>query len=268
MASRAVHLEVAHTLDTDSCIHALRRFICRRGQVSSLRSDNGTNFVGAEKELREALKNLNQDKIRSAMLQQGIKWRFNPPAASHHGGVWERLIRMVRNVLKSVLNQQVLDDEGLQTVLCEAEAILNDRPITKMSDDSMDLEALTPNHLLLLKTKPILPPGLFAKEDLYSRRRWKQVQYMADLFWKRWTQEYLPLIQERQRWSTVKRSFAPGDIVLVVDSTAPRGSWLMGRILETKADAKGLVRTVRLKTKSNILERPITKICLLQEAEA
>lgn len=140
---------------------------------------------------------------------------------------------MVRNVLKSVLNQQIMDDEGLQTLLCEAEAILNDWPIIKMSDDPLDLEALTPNHLLLLKTKPILPPGLFAREDLYIRRRWRQVQYMADLFWKRWTEEDLPLIQERQRWSKIKRSFAPADIVLVVDSTAPRGSWLMGKILET-----------------------------------
>ena len=268
MASRAVHLEVAHTLDTDSCIHALRRFICRRGQVSSLRSDNGTNFIGAERELREALNSLNQNKIQNAMLQQGIKWSFNPPAGSHHGGVWERLIRMVRSVLRSVLNQQVLDDEGLQTLMCEVEAILNDRPLTKSSDDPMDLEALTPNHLLLLKTQPVLPPGLFVKEDLYIKRRWKQVQYMADLFWKRWTKEYLPLIQERQKWSAERRSFAPGDIVVVVDPTAPRASWLLGRILETIPDAKGLVRTVRLKTKSNILERPITKICLLQETES
>lgn len=267
MASRAVHLEIAYSLDTDSCIHALRRFICRRGQVLSLRSDNGTNFIGAERELREALNALNQDKIQTAMLHKGIKWYFNPPAGSHHGGVWERLIRMVRNVLHSVLSQQVLDDEGLQTLICEVEAILNDRPITKLSEDPMDLEALTPNHLLLLKTKPILSPGLFVKEDLYLRRRWRQVQYMADLFWKRWTQEYLPLIQERQQWSKVKRNFGPGDIVVVVDSTAPRGSWLMGRILETKADAQGLVRTVRLQTKNNILDRPITKICLIKETE-
>lgn len=241
MASRAVHLEVAYTLDTDSYIHALRRFICRQGQVSFLRSDNGTNFIGAERELREALNGLNQNKIQSAMLQRGIKWYFNPPAGSHHGGVRERLMHMVRNVLRSVLNQQVLDDEGLQTLICEVEAILNDRPITKISDDPMELEALTPNHFLLLKTKPI--HGLFVKEDLYIKHSWRQVQYMADLFWK-WTQEYLPLIQERQRWSKVKRSFAPGDIVLVVDSTAPQGSWLIGRIMETKPDAQGLVRTV------------------------
>lgn len=127
MASRAVHLEVAYSLDTDSCINAIRRFVCRRSQVSSLRSDNGTNFVGAERELREALAAIDQSKIRGTLLQKGIDWKFNTPAASHHGGVWERLIRMVRRVLFSVLRQQSLNDESLHAILCEVEAILNDR---------------------------------------------------------------------------------------------------------------------------------------------
>ncbi len=74
---RAVHIEVADSLDTDSCINALRRFISRRGQVSVMRSDNSSNFVGAERELREALSNLNHSKIENAMLQKGINWIFN-----------------------------------------------------------------------------------------------------------------------------------------------------------------------------------------------
>ena len=153
MASRAVHLEMAYSLDTSSCIDAIRRFISRRGQVAHIKSDNGTNFVGAERELREALSQLNQEKIQKSLLHSGVKWSFNTPAASHHGGVWERLIRMVRKVLNSILHQQHLDDEGLQTLLCEVEAILNDRPITKASEDPNDLEPLTPNHILLLKGK-------------------------------------------------------------------------------------------------------------------
>lgn len=156
------------------------------------------------------------------MLQKHIQWSFNPPAASHHGGVWERLIRMVRQVLHSIVQEQTLDDEGLQTLFCEVEAILNSRPISTISEDESDLEALTPNHILLLKCHPSFPPGLFQKTDMYIRRRWKQVQYLADLFWKRWTKEYLPLLQERQKWTTVKRGFQVGDVVLVVDSTAPR----------------------------------------------
>ncbi|XP_039550287.1 uncharacterized protein LOC120495005 [Pimephales promelas] len=266
MASRAVHLEMAYSLDTSSCINALRRFISRRGQVSHIRSDNGTNFVGTERELREALAVVNHQKIQKALLQSGVKWSFNTPAASHHGGTWERIIRMVRQVLNSVLHQQSVDDEGLQTFLCEVEAILNDRPITRVSDDPNDLEPLTPNHILLLKGKPALPPGLFEKSDLYTKRRWRQVQFLSDLFWHRWIREYLPLLQERQRWSKDKRSFIIGDIVIVADSTAPRGSWLLGKVLQTFPDSQGLVRSVEIQTKYNILERPVTKICLLREA--
>lgn len=231
-----------------------------------MRSDNGTNFVGAERELREALASLDHDRIERTLSKKGIKWSFNPPAGSHHGGAWERMIRMIRRILCSVLRQQTLDDEGFHTVLCEAEAMLNDRPITRLSEDPNDLEALTPNHLLLLKGKPVLPPGLFDKRDVYARRRWKQTQYISDIFWKRWIREYLPLLQERQKWNQEKRSFVPGDLVMVADSTAPRGSWMLGRVLETFPDKNGLVRVVRLQTKTNITERPITKICLFNEA--
>ncbi len=88
----AVHLEVAHSLNIDSCINAIRRFICRRGQVKEIRSDNGTNFVSSNRELHQALKELNQNKIQSSLAQEGIKWTFNPPHGAHQGGVWERLV--------------------------------------------------------------------------------------------------------------------------------------------------------------------------------
>ena len=217
--------------------------------------------------MSEAFSDLNQEKIQKSPLYSGVKWSFNTPAASHHGGVWERVIRMVRKVLNSILHQQHLDDEGLQTLLCEVEAILNDRPITKTSEDPNDLEPLTPNHILLLKGQPSLPPGLFNKNDSYSKRRWKQVQFLSNLFWHRWLQEYVPLLQERQRWPKDKRNFAAGDVVIVADSNAPRGSWLLGKVLQTFPDRQGLVRSVEVRTKYNTLQRPITKICLLLEAE-
>lgn len=267
LAVRAVHIELASSLDTDSCINAIRRFIARRGQVKAIRSDNGTNFVAANRELKEAIADWNTSPFQHLFQQHGIKWTFNPPTASHHGGAWERLIRSIRKVLNSTVREQVLEEECLHTVLCEAESIINSRPITRASSDPNDLEALTPNHLLLLKTKPSLPPGLFDQNDLYSRRRWKQVQYMSNLFWKRWTKEYLPQLQERQRWATASRNFAEGDVVLLVDDCAPRNSWIMGKIIKTVPDKKGLVRRVRIKTKTNVLDRPITKICLLVESE-
>ena len=265
LTCRAVHLEVAYSLDTDSCINAIRRFICRRGQVKEIRSDNGTNFVSSNRELKQAISELNQNKIQSNLMQDGIKWMFNPPHGPHHGGVWERLVQEAKRVLCSVVKQQILDDEALQTVFCEVEAVLNDRPITPSSDDPNYIEALTPNHLLQLKVKPILPPGLFRKEDLYIRRRWRQVQYIADLFWRRWVKEYLPMLQERHKWNRARRNFAVGDVVLIVDEAAPRNSWPIGRITEAMADSQGFVRRVRVKTQTNELEKPINKICLLME---
>ena len=118
-----------------------------------IRSDNGTNLVGAQRELKEALLIWNQIKILNALLQEGVKWSLNMPAASHHSGVWERLIRMVRQVLSSVLNQRVPHDEGLHSILCEVEAILNNHPTTA-SEDPHDLEPLTPNHIPSSRTVP------------------------------------------------------------------------------------------------------------------
>lgn len=134
----------------------------------------------------------------------------------------EKLIRLVKKILASILKEQAPDDEALQTALCKVEAIINDRPLTMVTNDPNDLEPLTPNHLLLLMAKPVMPPGLFQRGDLYSRRRWRQVQYIADLLWKRWVREYLPLMQERSKWNNPRRNVTPGDLVIIMDETAPR----------------------------------------------
>lgn len=267
LAIRAVHLEVASSLDTDACLNAIRRFIARRGQVKEMYSDNGTNFRSADSELKKSIKEWNTSKIAKNLQEKGVQWHFNPPAGSHHGGCWERLIRSVRKILNISVKEQLLDEEGLHTLLCEAEAIINSRPITQASSDLNDLEALTPNHLLLLKIKPELPPGVFSKDDQYANRRWRQVQYLADVFWKRWCKEYLMQLQERQRWSTPGRNFSVGDVVLIVDDTSPRNSWPLGKIVEIFPDKKGFVRQVKVKTKSSELCRPITKLCFLQGSE-
>ncbi|KAL7826198.1 hypothetical protein SRHO_G00339360 [Serrasalmus rhombeus] len=145
LVSRAIHLEVANSLDTDACINALRRFICRRGPVATIRTDLGTNFIGSHRELDNSLKNVDHEKIHETLTKDGIKWMFNPPFAPHHGGVWERLIKSLKKILHSLFREQILDDDGLLTALCEVETIMNDRPLTTVSDDPLDLEHLTPN---------------------------------------------------------------------------------------------------------------------------
>ena len=264
---RAVHIEVAYSLDTDSFINALRRFIARRGTPKEIRSDNGTNFTSAKSELKHLIREWNQKKIHECLLQQEVNWHLNPPSASHWGGAWERLIRTIRRVMAMVLKEQTLDDECLQTVMCEIEFVVNGRPLTRVSDDSRDANALTPNHLLMLKSNKSYPPGIFSKEDSYCRKRWRQAQFLVDLFWKRWVREYLPTLQQRQKWFTPKRNLIENDIVLIDDKPLPRGAWRLGRVLAVHKGKDGPVRSVKVKTCHSELVRPVDKLCLLEASD-
>ena len=279
-SSRAVHLETTVTMETDSLINAMRRFIGRRGSIRSLQSDNGGNFVGADNELKRALSELDHEKIRGFLQNEGadwIEWKFNPPTASHMGGVWERQIRSARNILSSLMKEHghILNDESFRTLIVEAESIINSRPLTVdyLSDPNAPIP-LSPSNILTCKSKVTHgPPGVFQKADLYCRRRWRRVQHLANVFWRRWRQEFLMSLQNRVKWTNEKRNFAVGDIVLVKDSDARRNQWPMARVIEVHPSDDGLVRSVKVKMASknneqgSSLDRPISKLVLLLESE-
>ena len=151
LQTRAVHLEVAQSLSTDSFIMALKRFIARRGSPEEFFSDNGSNFKGAEREIGEALKALSRKKIQDTLTDHGAQWTFQPPCASHRGGVWERIIRSIKRIMRSVTHEQTMTDEVLDTLMAEAERTLNNRPLVPVRSDDMNHMALTPNDLLLLR---------------------------------------------------------------------------------------------------------------------
>ena len=205
MASRAVHVEVATTLETDSFSNAFR-FVSRRGPIWQLRSDQSTNFVGARRELKAALEELDHDNIRSVLQCHHCGWfvfKMNVLSASHMGGVWERQIRSVCNVLSSLLqtNGFQFNHEAVTTFMCEAEAIVNSRPLTTDSlNNPTSLNPLTPNHLLTMKTKVLLPPPfVFEAPDKHRRKHWRRVQHLANEFWIRWKKEYLLNLQQGQK---------------------------------------------------------------------
>jgi len=127
--------------------------------------------------------------------------------------------------------------------MAEVERILNDRPLTPVTDSPLDPEPLTPNKLLLLKGNASVPLDEVDEKDVYSKR-WKTVQCLADTFWKRWTREYIPILQLRQKWTLPKRNFAVGDLVLIVDDKVHRGNWPKGIITEVRPDRHGTVRQV------------------------
>ncbi|XP_067672348.1 uncharacterized protein [Haliotis asinina] len=209
---------------------------------------------------------MSQERIQSYLLKSNIEWKFNPPSASHMGGVWERLIRSVRQVLSPLLREfgERLNDESYRTLLCEVEAIINSRPLTTVSDSPDDLNPLSPNHLLMMKSNVYIPPpGHFQRNDVYMRRRWRRIQYLANVFWSRWRREYLLNLQVRQKWNESKRSMQVGDIVLITDQNTPRLQWPMGRVIATESDKRGHVRSVVLRTLKGELRRPVHKLVLL-----
>ena len=155
--------------------------------MHQMRCDQGTNFVGARRELKEALAEMDHDRVKAELQRLQCDWidfKMNVPAASHTGGVWERQIRTVRSVLFSLLasSGSQLDNESLRTLMCKVESIVNSRPLTVEQLADPDLPApLTPNHLLTMKSKVLLaPPGNFEPADVYARKRWRRVQHLAN----------------------------------------------------------------------------------------
>ena len=149
MTLRAIHIELVGCLTTDSVIMAIQRFTSRRGVPRMIYSDSGTNFKGANKVLSEALTLLDNDRLNGFCLSKKIEWRFNPAAAPHMGGAWESLIKSVKSALAYALKDRSPKEEVLLTVLTGIEHSVNSRPLTHVSLDPRDDEALTPNHFLI-----------------------------------------------------------------------------------------------------------------------
>ena len=265
MTTRAVHMEVVESLDTSSFINTLQRFINRRGHPKTILSDCGSNFKGADRELKKCLVELKQDVISDFAARKDIEWRFNPPDAPHMGGAWERLVRTVKQSLKVILKERCVTDFELMTIFTEVEGIVNSRPLTAVSDDVADLEALTPNHFLIGRSNLSLSPNILYKTDVTSSKRWKHVQYMISNFWRRWRREYLSTLTERRKWVKNNKNLAVGNLVQVVDRNLPRGRWKLGRIMETFPGRDDIVRVVDVKTCDCVIRRPITNLCCLED---
>ena len=271
LTSRAIHIELLERMDASSFICALRRFFALRGPALRLRCDRGTNFVGAKTELDEALAELDKESVGRHLTEEGCEWLFNPPHASHFGGVWERQIGTIRRVLDAMLLEigaQRLTHELLTTLMAEVTAIVNARPIATIPSDDDEPQPLTPSMLLTQKTRPLRPlPGHFIAQDVYARRRWRRVQYLADQFWTRWRREYLQSLQVRKKWNRKHRNLTVGDVVMVKDDQAHRNNWPLGRVVKTTESddgkvRKGLVLICRDRQRK-MYDRPISALVLL-----
>ena len=262
MQIRAVHIEIAHSLTAESFIMAFIRFCSRRGTPITCKSDRGTNIVGATEEMRKAWIEVDVNAISSHLAKANTQWSFNTPTDSAAGGVWERQIRTVRKVLCGVLNPNVkLDDEVLNTVMHEAESLVNSRPIT-YTGDAPDCTPLTPNHLLLLqRNSPADIAGIDGAKLV--REKWKHIENLTNTFWKQWSNEYLLNLQQRVKGTAKTPNMTPGDLVLMMEPNLPRGDWRMGIVTDLRKLRDGLVRSVHVRTAHTRYERPVNKLVRL-----
>ncbi|XP_043226266.1 uncharacterized protein LOC122383664 [Amphibalanus amphitrite] len=267
MSTRAVHLELSTSLSTESFLMAFQRFVARRGRPASVYSDNGTNFRRGEAELLRLLTDLNQGCISDRLAQDNIRWFFNPPNACHMGGIWERMVATVKRALRVVLGNFIVHEEALLTAIAEVEAVINSRPLTHVSSEASDFEALTPSHILLGRPACLLPSQLSDSSRMNVRSHWRQARAIATQFWRRWLREYVPTLAQRTKWTSDVRNLRVGDLVLLAGDDTPKGLWPLARVAQVYPGPDGRVRSVDIVTARGRLRRPASKVCLLEGSD-
>jgi len=254
---RVVHLELVLSLSTESFLQSLRRFVARRGRPSTIYSDNGTNFVGAE----NGFETLNWAIIERNSGTQRIQWKFNPPTATWWGGFWERLIRVMKDLLKRVLGKALLNHEELMTTVCDIEAVINSRPLCYVSTETDDLMPLTPSMFIQDITCSKLPEVDNLDRKGFARR-WKYRQSIKDTLRIRFRKEYLSqLIQRRGK---KRGDIKVGDVILIGTDNMKRMDWPLGKVITLFPGKDGITRVVEVKTSNGILTRPVQRVYPLE----
>ncbi|XP_011883969.1 PREDICTED: uncharacterized protein LOC105571107 [Vollenhovia emeryi] len=231
LASRTIHLELVGDYTTSAFLDAFSRFCARRGLPESMHSDNGTTFVGADRELQRAYQAALRDpNFQNATASDRITWHFLPPSAPHFGGLWEAGVKSVKYHLRRVLKSNTLTFEEFSTLLCRIEACLNSRPLTPIKDTPDDYDTLTPGNFLIGSAVNV------SSEP--------------------------SVLDQRSKWRTLQSPVKVGQLVLK-NSTLPPCKWELGRITQCHTGADGLVRVVTVKTAGSEFKRPIVKICCL-----
>lgn len=262
LVTKAVHLELVSDLSTDAFLAALDRFIARRGLCGHIHSDNGTNFQGAAKRLKEICKDSSflssNHNISNFLSSKGIQWHFIPPGAPHFGGTWESTVKCMKYHIRRSIGQSTLNFEELSTLLARIEAILNSRPLVQA--DSDDEPYLTPGHFLIGRPLNAVPEVDLSHVKTSTLSKWRLIQQITQHFWSRWSNDYLLSLQPKAKWLTENPNLTTNDVVLLREENLPPACWKLGRVIETHPGSDGLVRVATIKTESTTLKRPITKL--------
>ncbi|GFY65829.1 integrase catalytic domain-containing protein [Trichonephila inaurata madagascariensis] len=250
----ALHLELVNALSSD----ALRRFIARRGRPRINYCDNGTNFRGAFNDFSK----LDIHKISRETSTQKIVWKFILPTAAWWGGWCERLVRIIKELLRRSLGKSILSYEELSTGICDCEFLINKRPLTYVSENPQELTPLTPAMFLIEnRCSDTTDIDELNSRDLRKRMKYR-IKLLRDLR-QRFRKEYLGELIQKQNDNRVREPRV-GEMVLIGHDNKKRLSWLIAKIIELIPGRDGEIRTVRLKTQHGTVIRPVQRIFPLE----
>lgn len=267
LATRAIHLDVTNGLTVEDFLETFSRMTSRRGLCREIWSDNGSTFIGSNNEMKRVLQEWD-NKVPSAQLASlGTTWNFITPSAPFQGGIWEAGVKSAKTHLYRIVGARILTAGQLYTILTQIEAVLNSRPLWPQSDDPLDLAPITPAHLVIGRSTLQRP----LSEDLSNTAdnrltMWGLQQKMQQVYWKRWKEEYLNIMQKRVKWYKARKNLKPGDMVVIKSENVPPTAWPLGRVTSIKRGQDGYVRSATVKTQFSLLDRPIQKLCVLPSA--
>lgn len=271
MSVKAIHLELVSDMSSDGFLAALRRFISRRGIPEHIYSDNGTNFIGANNQLKEIYSLFNSESHKEIINQFSINhriiWHFIPPMAPHFGGLWESSVKLFKHHFKRVVGDLLFTFEELNTFIVEVEGILNSRPIVSLSSGPNDLLALSPAHYLIGKPLNALPEGNLSSVPANRLSTWQHITKVRQDFWARWNLEYLNELQMRGKWTKDGPELKIGTVVLIKNKGLPCAQWALGRILDLHRGDDGISRVATIKTMGGEIKRATKLLCPLPAEE-
>ncbi len=267
LSVKAVHLELVTDLTSEAFIACFKRFIARRGLPSLVWSDNGTNFTGAAREIKELYqflqKQSTQDEVNHYLSDKGVTWRFIPQRAPHFGGIWEAAVKSTKTHLRRVLGEVKLTYEELSTLLAQIESCLNSRPLASLVDDDDGIEALTPGHFIIGRPLTALPETNPSSRSISLLKRWQLCKSLLRHFWNRWSSEYVTQIGRYTKWRHPTRNIETGDLVLIHESSPIPTKWPLARVVKVHPGKDNLVRVATVRTATGTYTRPVTKLALL-----
>ena len=252
MSTRAVALITLRDMTTSAVINALMRLNSQYPSLKKIYSDQGSNFRGADREIREAMETWNKKEFNQELEKINLEWIFGPAYCGSAGGAWERLIGMAKKLIRSIIGQDNADEDDFETLISAAAGIMNRRPLMQSSADVDDPLVLSPAHFLYPyvftnSATSIMPP---ANDVDRLRRGWKASRSWIDEFWRRFQSEYLASLIKRRK-TTKTDDLKVGDVVLINDLSESREYWPLGRIVEIKNEDTGHPRRFLVKNSQN-----------------